>query len=125
MKFTTVILFLLKLFFLISQNLSNFSEETEQSKRLKSFEKLLDVDIVNAFRSSNGEWTGSIEYVEVYRIWKKFSADASVLSSSDDFLTIDVEILDPDTLPKNSSGESSVEIFVVGDNGELLKSAGK
>lgn len=96
--------------------------------RLKDFEELIDPNFVNIFRSTNDEWKGPTEYAALYSIWKKLYTNAAALISTDDQETmeIDVETIDPGT---STSGESqkviNATIFVVGDNGELVKSDGK
>lgn len=103
--------------------------ESEQAvlSRLQHFEELIDESTLNSFRLSTDEWAGSIEYTALYAIWKKLYEDASAYVLADEGnLILDVETLDLAVGASIiSSRPNDAMIFVVGENGQLLKSDGK
>lgn len=97
--------------------------------RLKNFEELIEPSCLNMFRSSGENWTGPVEYTALFAIWLKLYTDASAYISVEDqdaVMIIDVETPNPAQNEHSSvhQNDRDPEIFIVGENGQLLNSDG-
>lgn len=97
--------------------------------RLKSFEELVEPLYLNMFRSTSDQWSGPVEYTALFVIWKKLYTHASsfvTAEGQESTIIIDIETSDDVIFPsKHSLINRNSELFIVGENGELLKSDGK
>lgn len=97
--------------------------EKEAANRLKILEELIEPSYLDLFRSSNEEWQGL--YAALYFICDKLNATVAAFTSTDDqeVFIIDIENIDSASTHNDLHGDT--EMFIVGENGELLKSDGR
>ncbi|XP_037047986.1 uncharacterized protein LOC119082540 [Bradysia coprophila] len=95
--------------------------------KLKIFEELIEPTVLNMFRSCRGDWNGPIEYTALYTLWWKLYTDTTAFISMEDeeaIMIIDVETSNSEMCAPSNERQHNTEVFIVGDNGQLLNCDG-
>lgn len=99
-------------------------QEEGAANRLNILEGLIEPSYLDLFRASEEEWKGPVEYSALYSIWKKLSVAAVAFNSVDDQEVMEIDIEAIDTTPTENHQNIGTQVFIVGENGELLSSNG-